>query len=181
MDSYVTNVQLFLDSGCKSIEEYFCDNVDDKQLLGNCLEIVNLINNGVVLPNGEVREFDLVDYYSRTNLNKPRFNDVVGDAISHDEFVKVSRFFAKYKGDRPIEGGEVDNLYTTKMSFPCKWDSNGRVISYYEATKEDIMDAIISIGEKGIPLTSMTFGIVLKNRVLENISEKNLTNYEKCV
>ena len=215
MDSYVTNVQLFLDSGCKSIDEYFCDNVDDKKLfefslrvlnkhnhpiyqeysefvnsikaeehsrlLSDCLEIVNLINNGITLPNGDVKEFDLVDYYSRTNLNKPRFNDIVGDAISHDEFVKVSRFFARYKGDRPIEGGEIDNLYATKVSFPCKWDSDGRVISYYEATKEDIMDAIISIGEMGIPLTSMTFGIVLKDRVLKNISEKNLTNFEKCV
>lgn len=215
MDSYVTNVQLFLDSGCKSIDEYFGDNVDDKesfefslkvlnkhahpiyqmysnfidsvkaedynQLLSNCLEIVDLINNGVTLPNGEVREFNLVDYYLRTNLSKQRFNNIVGDTISHDDFVNVSRFFAKYKGDRVIEGADVDKLYTTKMSFPCKWDENGNVISYYEATKEDIMDTIISIGDMSIPLTGMTFGIVLKNKVLKNISEKNLTNYEKCV
>lgn len=215
IDSYVTKVQLFLDSGCRSIDEYFGNNVDDKKdfefclgilsrnnhpiyqeysefvnsikaeeygrLLSDCLEIVNLINNGITLPNGDVKEFDLVDYYLRTNLSKPRFNDIVGDKVSHDDSVRISRFFAKYKGDRPIEGGDIDKLYTTKMSFPCKWDSDGRVISYYEATKEDIMDAIISIGEMGIPLTSMTFGIVLKDRVLKNISEKNLTNFEKCV
>jgi hypothetical protein len=215
MDTYVTNVQLFLDSGCRSIDEYFGNNADDKEafefslrvlnkhnhpiyqrysefidsikaeeynlLLGKCLEIVNFINNGVTLPNGEVREFDLVDYYKRTNLSKPRFNDIVGDTISHDDFVNVSRFFAKYKGDRVIEGGDIDKLYTTKMSFPCKWDENGNVIAYYEATKEDIMDVIISIGDMGIPLTGMTFGIVLRNKVMKNISEKNLTNYEKCV
>ena len=108
MDTYVTNVQLFLDSGCRSIDEYFGNNVDDKEMfefslrvlnkhnhpiyqkysefidnvkteayncvLRNCLEIVNLINNGVVLPNGDVREFDLVDYYKRTS--KYSTNDI---------------------------------------------------------------------------------------------------------
>ena len=67
------------------------------------------------------------------------------------------------------------------MSFPCKWDSDGNVISYYEATKEDIMDAINSIGDMGIPLTGMTFGIVLKDTINKSINGKDLTNYKKRV
>ena len=215
MDSYVTNVKLFLDSGCKCIDDYFGENIDDKEnfkfslkilkkydhpiyrrysdylsfisdedynrMIGDCLEIVNLINNGIISIDGSKRNFDLVDYYLHTSLSKQKFMDAIRDRVSHDEYANVSCFFSRYKGDKKIEGADIDKLYTTKISFPCEWDSDGSVISYYDATKEDIMDAIVTIGKMGIPLTSMTYGIILRNKILKNISEKNLTNHEKRV
>ena len=215
MDSYAANVKLFLESGCKSIDDYFGENLDDKKLfelslkvlekydhpiyqrysdylsfinneyynrmIGDCIEISKLINNGVVSIDGSKRDFDLVDYYLYTDLSKQKFMDMIRDRVSNDEYSNVSRFFFKHKGDKRIEGADIDKLYTTKISFPCEWDKDGNVISYYDATKEDIMDAIVTIEKMGIPLTSMTYGIILRNKVLKNIDEKNLTNCKKRV
>lgn len=215
MDSYVTNVRLFLDSGCESIDSYFGDNVDDKKafefslrvlkrhgnpiyqeyvdymlssneeknnrMIGDCKEIVRLINNGVLESDGGVRDFDLVDFYLYTDLNRKRFMNVIRDNVSCDEYASVSRFFSKYKGEKRIEGNMIDELYSSKVLFPNEWDSDGNVISYYDVTKEDKMDAIITIGKMGIPLTTVTYGIILRDSFEKNINKKNLTKRKKRV
>ena len=215
IDSYVTNVKLFLDSGCESIDSYFGDNVDDKELfefslrvlkkfdhpiyqrysdfiasiddekrnrlIGDCKEIIRLINEGVLCSDGSVREFDLVDFYLYTDLNKQRFMNVIRDNVTPEEYASVSRFFSKYKGERVIEGNMIDDLYLNKVLIPNGWDTDGNVISYYNVTKEDKMNAIITIGKMGIPLTTLTYGIILRDKVSSIINEKNLTKRKKCV
>ena len=215
IDLYVTNVKLFLDSGCESLDDYFGSDVDDKEsfefslrvlkkfdhpiyqrysdfithisdekrnrLIGDCREVVRLINEGVLESDGSVREFDLVDFYLYTGLNKQRFMNVIRDNVSSDEYASVSRFFSKYKGERVLEGNMIDDLYLNKVSFPNGWDNDGNVISYYSVTKEDKMNAIITICKMGIPLTTLTYGIVLRDSVQGKINKNNLTKRKKSV
>ena len=75
----------------------------------------------------------------------------------------------------------IDELYSSKVLFPNEWDSDGNVISYYDVTKEDKMDAIITIGKMGIPLTTVTYGIILRDSFEKNINKKNLTKRKKRV
>lgn len=216
LDLYVSCVQLFLDSGCESIDEYFGKNCEDKKsfikalmileknehsiyqeyldyvlnvenkrhsiMIEKLKEIVNLINTGVV-EDGHVRKFDLIDFYLCTKLSRKNFLNIIKEnrddiGMSDDEYANVTRFFAQYKGDKIISEAGINLLYNTSVSYPNEWDDDGNVVSRYVVTKEDKQDTIIKLNDMGIPLTTSTYGIMLKRNVDEIINNKNVV---KCL
>lgn len=178
-ESFVLELEVLKKHGHPIYQRYidylsFIHDESYNRMVGDCKEIVNLINNGVLLSNGEKREFDLVDFYLFTDLSKRKFMNIIKDNVSSEEYANVSCFFSKYKGEKKIEGNMIESLYLNKVLIPNGWDSEGNVISYHDVTKEEKMDTIITIGKMGIPLTTITYGIMLRKNVEKIISEKDI-------
>ncbi len=142
-------------------------------LLIDARRIISLMKNGIELDSGQKRDFDLVDYYCCTSLNKRDFLNIIRGKVSSNDYALVSKFLSRYRYDKFISGNGINELYDTNVSFPCEFDSEGNIVSTYTVTKEDKQDAIICLKNKGVPLTRTTFSILLRRNVMERINSDN--------
>ena len=166
---------------CDLYDKYI-DNIKSRNyaiIASNIRNVVELMNSGIELPDGTKRDFDIVDFYSNTNLSKQKFLELAKPVLPGGVYTRIARFFARYKNDKEISGNGIGQLYDTKVTFASEFDSDGNVVSYYTVTKEDKQNTILKLKEMGVPLTISTYGIMLKRCVDENIKnlneEKNLT------
>lgn len=148
-------------------------------IVSNARKVVDLITSGVEMADGTKRDFDIVDFYANSNLDKQKFLDVIKKNVPNNVYIKVSRFFARYRSDREIGRNGIEQLYDTKVSFASEFDSSGNIVSYYTVTKEDKQNTILKLKEMGVPLTVSTYNIMLKRCVDESLKKinhgKNLT------
>lgn len=162
-------------------EEYseYVSNIKSRNyaiMLAGVKRVTDLIKSGILLSDGTKREFNIIDYYFNTDLDKQKFLELLKKNSSNADYVIVSRFFAKYKNDMEISNNGINQLFDTKLSFSCEFDSNGNVVSSYTVTNEDKQSAILKLREMGVPLTVSTYNIMLRSIVDDIINGLNNQN-----
>ena len=198
IESYVSHVRKFLDGGYETLEEFYNHSSIDKRIFSRSLNFLSKINhpvfteytnfmeevqkkknfvfvtklldvvdgikNGVRLPDGSVKKFDLIDYYSYTNMSIDDFLSSIKNKIPSGDFNIVSRYLKKYRNDKPITENGLKILMDTMYSYAIDSDY------CYCVTIEDKNNVLLILRERGIPVTSITFSIMLRDFVMRNYS-----------
>ena len=108
--------------------------------------IINAIKNGIILEDGRVRKFDIVDYYSLTALNFNELVYIIRDDLSVSEIKIIRKFQQAYEGVEPIT---LEMLFQTRRIYNVEFDEYRRIIpgSGREVTneeKENIYNLMVS-------------------------------------
>lgn len=138
-------------------------------LMSKARKIISGIKNDIQLSNGELRKYDLVDFYSYTKMTPAEFLQFIKGNVSKGDYAIVARFTARYKNDRLLSGNAITKLYENEVSYVIKKDEDGNILESYEVTKEEKQQVIILLKDKGVPLTNSTYSIMLRRYVMENI------------
>jgi hypothetical protein len=159
-------------------EEYsiYIDGVRSRRfslLMKKARIIINGIKNGIKLEDGSVRKFDLIDYYSYTHMDISDFLRIISTNVkrsddnksfSTSDYRLVASFLGKYKDCHPVTEKGLQILFDNKNIYAIDSDNT------YEATIEDKNNVLLILRERGIPVTSITFSIMLRRYVFDNYS-----------
>ena len=159
------------------LEEYtsYIDCVKRKRfslLIKSARVIVNGIKNGIKLSDGSVRKFDLIDYYSYTHMEIFDFlkfmSKVCKESNNNDfsmsDYRIVVNALGKFKDIKPIGEKGLQILLDGKNIYAIDSDNT------YEATIDDKNNVLLILNERGIPVNSVTFSIMLRRYVFDNYS-----------
>ena len=147
-------------------------------------QISYLINNGVELENGEIRAFDLIDYYECTNvppknlyisINTKKF---VPHNINTRDLIILKKYLSRVSSNvfntNPIN---VEIKLKDVVKFAQK-DENGKIIegSFREVTEEEKLSLLEYLQTHKVPLIEGTYEAGIR-RIGNNtfgIDEKNI-------
>ena len=147
-------------------------------------QISYLINNGVELENGKIREFDLIDYYECTNvppknlyisINTKKF---VPHNVNARDLIILKKYLSRVSSNvfntNPIN---VEIKLKDVVKFAQK-DENGKIIegSFREVTEEEKLSLLEYLQTHKIPLIEGTYEAGIR-RIGNNtfgIDEKNI-------
>ena len=121
-------------------------------------KIVDKIINGIE-ENGEMRQFDLIDYYQMTSLS---FDAVLKiKKFNADEMRAFKRFVNKYRDVRALY---IPKIMSEKTEIDCQKDKDGFAIigTGRIVTEEEKRSIINYLKNKNIPLTNHTYSIAFK-------------------
>lgn len=130
-------------------------------------QLICVIKNGVKLPTGETRNYDVIDYHNMINTNFEDTILAIADNLKVDELRTLKNFFNKNKMTFQEKIIEIEKIIEgkTKFGFSIK-DSQNNIITYYP-TKEEVELIINFLEENNIPLNEFNYRIALK-RYLNN-------------
>lgn len=135
-------------------------------------KVLELLKNGVADHEGNIREFDIVDYYEIVKLlPMTLYNSLSSefwDQIDPDSLKTLYAFAVRSQNDVK---NTVKSIMEVKHFVPC----NGEM---REITDEEKMTVIKYLKSKKLPLTANTYAIMLK-RYLNNGIVFNDTKEEK--
>ncbi len=134
-------------------------------------EILNMLKNGVIDSNGQVREFDLIDYFMMVDLDFESLVKGIREDISVEDLKIFRKFTQRNKYFTENFQTEINEFLNSTLEVNCEFDNNGnsiansgRIITQEEKTK--IMEFLI---ENHIPLNRRTFSIALKRYLNNNL------------
>lgn len=163
--TYVRNRKLEI---ADKIYEKISKNELNKEI-SNIRNIIGLITNGVN-QNGEVRQFDLLDYYENSKLSFKDFSIALEKKANNiDEYRKIKEYIKRYAGK--IKAAE--KIIPTRLNISVK--VNDKI---YTSTEKDELDAVTYLKENNIPLLD----IVYRQKLLRILRERAaLDNAKKSV
>lgn len=143
----------------------------------NCIDaLLSGIRNGVN-ENGVIREFDLLDYYSYTNIPFKELKKVACKYLNSCDLLTLSLFVSKYGNDKIIDNNSINSIFDTKDILFCEFDNNGNMINPgYEVTTDDKKQILTLLNEKNIPLTVKTYSLMRDRYIQNEILEKHNKN-----
>lgn len=143
-------------------------------LMDKVRTIVSLIRNGII-EDGEVRDFDLLDYYSYTKLSFDELKRVINGKVSNSDYTALSLFCSKYD-DKVLTSKARETLFGTSINFNCTISTEGDIVDTgYEVNEYDKQHVLNMLESQNIPLTSSTFSLMLKRYINKKLSE-NIKN-----
>ena len=122
--------------------------MDKENILNMFRELIEKIEEGVTLPNGEKRPYDILDYTlsSKTDLNK-LFEIVIHDF--KEEIIKLKQFLNKNNLGTKLEKYHIQQIFSTYDELNAEKDDlgnpipgTGRVITTEE--KKMILDFMVN-------------------------------------
>lgn len=130
-------------------------------LVYNGKKIVQQLINGVQLDNGEIRDFDMIDYYELTSMPPETFLNVVKNELSPKERLIFIKFIKSNTNLVPLN---LIKLYSMLQILDVQFDEKnrtipgtGRVIEQFE--KENLINYLKAMD---IPLNMCTYNAALK-------------------
>lgn len=124
--------------------------------------ILDGIKNGVE-EKGEIRPFDLVDYYLITKLDPREAKRIANRKLPYEDYNKIYNFHKKYHDDKELTETTKPLLFKRLYKF-CD----------HEATDDDKRTVLLLLGKQGIRLTETTFKIYLRRYCLGKITQEEI-------
>ena len=131
--------------------------------------IMDNIKNGV-LENGEIRPFDLLDYYRTTTYDRTTILKVLKDVDPLDAKIYIS-FLRKYSNSILLDERKIKEILNSKQIIGIEFDKDGKPIlgSGYEVLKEEKEYVINYLKDNNIPLYDDVYNIALKRYLNGNL------------
>lgn len=147
--------------------------MNKEKMIEELNKIIDNIENGVVTPDGNIRPYDILDYYQNEYINKE--NDIykniniIRNDISKEQVIKFKRFIDKNPVGERLDHFTIKNIFSTNDEVNVKRDESGKLIPgtgriITPTEKKEIFDYIL---ENNLPLTSKIYSLALK-RYLNN-------------
>lgn len=138
-------------------------------------QICEYIINGIKLENGEIKEFDILDYYLNCNLKSFEFNKIVNNINSYsiNEIRKIKQFLKKISPNDFFNIEKELNSKTLLLINSC----------VYEVTKDEKISTIEFLKENNVPLEYGVYNVTLRrliNRTLPSQSQNNINILKKA-
>lgn len=130
-------------------------------IISNGKKMVNELKNGVLLENGDVRDFDIIDYYNLTTLKLQEFLNIIKSELTPQEIVLYRRF-ANANGR--INTLDLQQLYNQRQVFGVEFDKNNNPImgTGREIQKEEKENIVNYLKESKLPLTINVYNAAFK-------------------
>lgn len=176
--NYLTEMRKNNDPIFDEYDKYRKSVEDSKsEFYHNCIDqAVYNIRNGVN-EDGTVRPYDLLDYYSDFDIS---LNDLFRYAhkyLNSTDHLQLSLFYSKYKNESVLTNSSIKDLFSINMVLFREFDDDGEIINPgYEVTIYDKERVISELKEREIPLTNITFSLMLERCIKNNdlnIQKKN--------
>ena len=131
--------------------------------------IMDNIKNGV-LENGEIRSFDLLDYYRTTTYDRTTILKVLKDVDPLDAKIYIS-FLRKYSNSILLDERKIKEILNSNQIIGIEFDKDGKPIlgSGYEVLKEEKEYVINYLKDNNIPLYDDVYNIALKRYLNGNL------------
>lgn len=141
--------------------------------------ILNNIENGIY-ENDKYREFDLIDYYLLTKVDRRQILKAIKEGLGSDYAKVFGSFMSRYPDSNIINERGIEKILSERMIFGSKIDSEGRIIpgSGREITNDEKLYILSFLKDNNIPLYEEVYRNALK-RYLNGNLENNKKNYKK--
>lgn len=147
-------------------------------------QISYLINNGVELENGEIRGFDLIDYYECTNVPPKSLyilintKKVVLNNVNSRDLIVLKKYLSRVSSNLFNMNPINDKIKLKDVVKFAQRDENGKIIegSFREITEEEKLSLLEYLKTHKIPLIEGTYEAGIR-RIGNNtfgIDEKNI-------
>lgn len=131
-------------------------------------ELLEHLNNGIIEPNGNKRNFDILDYYIFSKGMSPsEFIGNLENNISSNDMRKVKQFFGYNNIGENLSEYYIKQIMATKNEVNLRRNKEGmpipgtgRVITTEEKT--GIIDYLLS---NNIPLTTKLYALAMKRYI----------------
>ena len=133
--------------------------------ISNGVEVINQLQNGVLLEDGSIRDFDLIDYYEMMNIKPKEAVNLLKKYISNHQLVGLK---------------DVSIKLNERLEINCQKDKRGIFVrGTGKVISDDEKLAVINyILNKRIPLTDGTYESGLA-RVKKNVFDLDKAENEK--
>ena len=144
---------------------------DKKAMLNVLEEILYEIRNGVVLKDGTVRSYDILDYYQNPYINSvmdinTNF-DLIRNSIERKDLITFRKFMSENHPGTLLDSTMIKDMFSIKYEINTLKDKNGmpipgtgRVITNNE--KRMMIDYII---QNNLPLRSKIYKLALSRYI----------------
>lgn len=149
--------------------------------------IASLLKNGIELENGEIRNFDLIDYYECTDLSPKQLYVSIsskrllfGDMATFD-INGVKKYLFNITSNIFLENPiNIENKLGEILEYDCKKDANGRLIqgTGKQVTELEKISLIEYLASKRIPLNEGAYSAGIK-RIMNktfDVQDKKIVN-----
>jgi len=160
------------------------DNFEFNEIDKTINKIVKTIKEGINLPNGKHRDFDLLDYYKIINIPLNKLETILEKNIHKQENylendLLLMQFISQNNCDC-LNEKSIEKIYSDKHIVGVQFDKKNRPIpgTGREITKEEKQNIIFYLNENKIPLNIKTYSIAMR-RYLNGellINQNNLEN-----
>lgn len=147
-------------------------------------EVIELIKNGVIEENGNVREFNLLDYYLIIKLNNETVFDIGKKVLDNQEMNLLRKFIGKNSTNVIFyDSINLKKLLDEKVEINCQKDKKGFPIpgTGKIITREEKQSIIDYLMENRVPLNSKTYDIALKRYLNGNLIVSESKTYSKKI
>jgi len=139
-------------------------------------DILDKIKNGVVLEDGSIRQFTIIDYYRTLDLSFSETYKILEKNFSLEDIVLFRSFISVNSNFVKWIDASINNYYKSKVVLGVQFDENKKIIpnTGREITldeKKIIIDYIRSIGA---PINDKTVTIVQRELVRGDLSVNNV-------
>ena len=165
----------------KSNEELYIKYLDYTQKLNNQKEINNLekiskiiylIKYGV-LENDKLRYFDILDYFTMTNLSFSKVLELCKKNFKPEDYNYLLAFINKNRTLNLITDTNIERILSEKNIVGVEFDSNNMPIigTGYEVSREEKIEVLEELKSQNFPLFYQLYKLAL-NRKFNIIHEK---------
>ena len=142
--------------------------------INNAIAVTELLKTGIEDENGNVRDFDIIDYYSMSKTAPERLFEIAGKAVKSlydkEQYEKFSKFCLKHGTSAKITIKEI-------MGIKHSVFDNGVV---REITEEEKLEAIRFLAENNIKLGSDVYFAAIKRELNDTLYfDEKKENVEK--
>lgn len=138
-------------------------------IISICKKIIDNIKNGVS-ENGEIRPFDLLDYYRITTYDRTTILKVLKDVAPSDAKLFIT-FLRKYSNSILLDARKIKEILNSKQVIGIEFDKDGNPIvgSGHEITIEEKEYVINYLKDNNIPLYDDVYNITLRRYINGNL------------
>lgn len=138
-------------------------------IISICKNIIDNIKNGVS-ENGEIRPFDLLDYYRTTTYDRTTILKVLKDVAPPDAKLFIT-FLRKYPNSILLDSRKIKEILNSKQVIGIEFDKDGKPIvgSGHEITIEEKEYVINYLKDNNIPLYDDVYNIALRRYINGNL------------
>ena len=133
--------------------------------------IINYLKNGIK-ENGNIREFNLLDYYLLTNINPNTILDVLNKYEKDDAYL-FNLFIEKYKDSKLLTTIDIKNILNEKDYIYSYINKDDISILNTEISRKDTLIVLDYLKEHNIPLFDVIYKIALKKYLNEKLILSN--------
>lgn len=147
-------------------------------ILNTIKNISKLIENGILNKNGEMRKFDLLDYYLITKLSFDELIDLSQEVLNKDELKKIRVFVNINRGFTHTNAKYINELLNSNLEVGFQKDENGYPIDGTGRiiTKDEKQLILDYLKKYKIPINSKTFNLTLKRYISGDLNYNSSDN-----
>lgn len=132
-------------------------------------QIVSGIRNGIIMQNGDQRNFDIIDYYMIQKFNVDVVKNISAEALNERDYNCLNQFIIKNKIAEKNAPLNIKMILSETTIVDCKKDKNGNLLieTGRMIKEEEKLSVIEFMKSNHIPLNKRTYNVAFR-RYLKN-------------